>query len=414
MLFRSDVAEHGGAVPSDHGCADGGGNVVIAGSYIGDQRAQRVEGRFVAQLDFLFDLLLDLVHGNVAGTFDHDLHVVFPGFLGEFAQSLQFGELGFVTGVGDATGAEAVSEREADVVLLENLDDVVEAVVEKILFVIVGHPLGENGSASADDAGDALGNQRKILDQHAGMDRHVIDALRGLLFDHFQHDFCVQVFYPLYAGDGFVDRDGADRNGGVAQNGFANLVDVAAGGKVHNGVSAVVHGGVQLFEFFVYLRGDGGVADVGIDFAERCHPDRHGLEFRMVDVGGNNHASAGDFVADEFGCQLFFVGDIGHLFRHDSLARVVHLRKIAAGVFLLASGQPFCAWLGDAGTVAAISISIAIRGCHDRTSLLRNSVNFNYNRDEAAAGCIRSRCRRPTIHSAISRFGIQHSQETVM
>src|ERR1700728_2535559 len=351
MLFRSDVAEHGGAVPSDHGCADGGGNVVIAGSYIGDQRAQRVEGRFVAQLDFLFDLLLDLVHGNVAGTFDHDLHVVFPGFLGEFAQSLQFGELGFVTGVGDATGAEAVSEREADVVLLENLDDVVEAVVEKILFVIVGHPLGENGSASADDAGDALGNQRKILDQHAGMDRHVIDALRGLLFDHFQHDFCVQVFYPLYAGDGFVDRDGADRNGGVAQNGFANLVDVAAGGKVHNGVSAVVHGGVQLFEFFVYLRGDGGVADVGV----------------------NNHASAGDFVADEFGCQLFFVGDIGHLFRHDRLARVVHLRKIAAGVFLLASGQPFCAWLGD---VAAISI--AIRGRHDRTSLLGNSASFGY------------------------------------
>ena len=86
MFFRRDVAEHGGAVPSDHGCADGAGDVVVAGSDVGDEWAERIERRFVAQLVFFFHLQLDLVEGNVAGAFDHDLHVVFPGLLGEFAE----------------------------------------------------------------------------------------------------------------------------------------------------------------------------------------------------------------------------------------------------------------------------------------------------------------------------------------
>jgi len=85
VLFGCDVAEHGCAVPSDHGGADGAGDVVVAGGDVGDERAEGVERGFVAEFDFFFDLLLDLVHGDVAGAFDHDLDVVLPGFLGEFA-----------------------------------------------------------------------------------------------------------------------------------------------------------------------------------------------------------------------------------------------------------------------------------------------------------------------------------------
>src|SRR5262249_29622127 len=73
VLLGGDVAEHGGAVPADHGGADGGGDVVVAGRKVGDQRAEGVERGFVAHLHFLLDLELDLVHGDVAGTFDHDL-----------------------------------------------------------------------------------------------------------------------------------------------------------------------------------------------------------------------------------------------------------------------------------------------------------------------------------------------------
>ena len=37
VLLGGDVAEHGGAVPADHGGADAGGEVVVAGGDVGDQ-----------------------------------------------------------------------------------------------------------------------------------------------------------------------------------------------------------------------------------------------------------------------------------------------------------------------------------------------------------------------------------------
>ena len=123
----------------------------------------------------------------MAGAFDHHLHVVLPGLLGEFAQRLQLGELRFVAGVGHAAGTQAVAQREAHVVLLEDLADVLEALVEHVLLVVLHHPLGQDGAAAADDAGDALGGERDVLHQHAGVDGHVVHALLGLLLDHFQH-----------------------------------------------------------------------------------------------------------------------------------------------------------------------------------------------------------------------------------
>ena len=56
--------------------------------------------------------------------------------------------------------------------------------------------------------------------------------------------------------------------------------DIAAGGEVHHGVGAVLHGVAQLFEFLVDVGGGGGVADVGVDFALGGDADAHGLEVR--------------------------------------------------------------------------------------------------------------------------------------
>ncbi len=38
VFFRRDVAKHGRAVPADHGCANGGGDVVIARCDVCDER----------------------------------------------------------------------------------------------------------------------------------------------------------------------------------------------------------------------------------------------------------------------------------------------------------------------------------------------------------------------------------------
>src|SRR4029077_6484472 len=105
---------------------------------------------------FFFYLQLDLVEGDVAGAFDHRLHVIFPGFFGELTEDFQFGELRFVTGVGEAAGAESVTERKTDVMLLENFADGVEILVEEVLLLVGAHPLREESTASADDSGNAV------------------------------------------------------------------------------------------------------------------------------------------------------------------------------------------------------------------------------------------------------------------
>ncbi len=82
MLFRRNVAKHCGAVPADHRSADSAGDMVVAGRDVGRQRPQGVEWRFAAHRELFFHILLDLVHRDVAGAFDHHLHVARPGALG--------------------------------------------------------------------------------------------------------------------------------------------------------------------------------------------------------------------------------------------------------------------------------------------------------------------------------------------
>ncbi len=214
--------------------------------------------------------------------------------------------------------------------------------------MVVGHPLGENRAAPADDAGDALRNQRQILHQHSGMDGHVVHALLGLLFDHLEHQIDVQVFNALHARNRLVDRHRPDGHRRMPQNRLANFADTSAGREVHHRIRAVMDCGVQLLQLFIDIGRNGRVADIGVDLAQRSHADGHRFQFRMVDIGGDDHASGGDFVADELGGQLLALGDEHHLFGDQSLAGKVHLREIVVtGLrgFRPAAGNPLLAGL---------------------------------------------------------------------
>src|SRR5205085_4715331 len=132
-------------------------------------------------------------------------------------------ELGFTASMGDASGTQTVAQGERNVMFRKNRYDVAEALVEKILFMMMSHPLREDGAATAHDARDALRHHGQILNEHAGVDSHVVDALLSLLFNHFEHYVCIEIFNPLDARNRFIDGNGSDRHGRVAQDGFANF-----------------------------------------------------------------------------------------------------------------------------------------------------------------------------------------------
>jgi hypothetical protein len=243
-------------------------------------------------------LILDLVHRHMAGAFDHHLAALRPGDLGELAERLQFGELRAVIGIGDRAGAQAVAERERHVIGAHDVADLVEVLVEEALLVMRQAPLGHDRAAARDDAGDAVGGERDVGKPHAGMDGEIVDALFGLLDQRVLVDLPGQL--DRIAVDllqRLVDRHGADRDRRIAQDPFADGVDVAARREVHHGVGAPADRPHHLVDFFGHRRGHGGVADIGVDLGEEVAADDHRLEFGVVDVAGDDRAAARDLLS---------------------------------------------------------------------------------------------------------------------
>ena len=117
----------------------------------------------------------------MARAFDHDLYVVFPCFGGQFAQGVQFGELRFVVGIGNAAGAQAVAEAERHIIRLHDFADFVEMRVEEVFFVVGETPFRHNRTAARYDAGEAVGRHRHIAQQYACVQGEIVHALFCLL-----------------------------------------------------------------------------------------------------------------------------------------------------------------------------------------------------------------------------------------
>jgi len=86
------LAEHCGDMQTGHGGTDDGGDVVVTKRDVGHQEAEHIEGCFIALLHLLLHVELELVHRNVARTFDHHLQVVLPSAANQLTQSVQLSE----------------------------------------------------------------------------------------------------------------------------------------------------------------------------------------------------------------------------------------------------------------------------------------------------------------------------------
>ena len=213
------------------------------------------------------------------------------------------------------------------------------------------------------------------------MDGEVVHALLGLLDQGVAEDFPGQVLgLAVHLFQRLVDGHGADRHRAVAQDPFAGFVDVLAGRQIHDGIGAPADAPDHFLDFFVDRRGERGIADVAVDLHQEVAADDHRLQFGMVDVGGNDGAAAGHFVAHEFGrddggnrgaetvagmlageefrqivaALVFADGDKFHFRRDDALARVVHLGHVHAGFGLARLALEIEAQLGQCGIVQAL------------------------------------------------------------
>src|SRR5580658_1991702 len=189
VLLGRDVAQHRRAEPADHGCADGGGDVVVTGCDVSRQRTQGVERRLATDRELLVHILLDLVHRDMSRALDHHLAVVPPGDLGQLSQGLKLGKLRGIVGIRDGTGPQTVAERETHIVAAADLADLLEVLVEEALAVMRQTPLRHDGAATRHDARDTVHRERHVRQAHAGVDGEVIHALLCLLDERVAEDF---------------------------------------------------------------------------------------------------------------------------------------------------------------------------------------------------------------------------------
>src|ERR1041385_1709056 len=120
--------------------------------------------------------------------------------------------------------------------------------VEEILLMMRETPFGEDRAAARNDACNTLRRQRNMRQPNAGMNGEIVDALLALLHKRVAVDLPGEFFG--HASDllkRLVDRNGADGNGRIADDPFADRMDVTARREVHHGVAAPADGPDELF-----------------------------------------------------------------------------------------------------------------------------------------------------------------------
>jgi len=135
------------------------------------------------------------------------------------------------------------------------------------------------------------------------MDGEIIDALLALFDQRVAEYLEGQVLGD--AADLFkclIDRHRADRDRRVADDPFADVVDVAPGREVHHRVGAPADRPHHLVDLFPDGGGDSGISDVGVDLHQEIATDDHRLAFGVIDVGGDDRATARDFATHKLRC----------------------------------------------------------------------------------------------------------------
>ena len=143
------------------------------------------------------------------------------------------------------------------------------------------------------------------------MERHVVDALTRLSLDDFEKERGIHIHDRALGGE-LIDRHRAENNRAAGQDFAANLVEISAGGEIHDGVGSIAHRGVELFDLLAEQLMEIRGAQVGVNLGAEIFADSDRAEL-VVPIVRNYHLPGGDQRPDLLGSQPFIFGDLDHL-----------------------------------------------------------------------------------------------------
>ena len=203
----------------------------------------------------------------MAGAFDKCLDILLPGTEHEFSHRIQFCKLSFIVGIVDRTRTKSVSQRHRYIIFCQDIANIIEVIVQETFPVMHQAPFTHNTSPATDNTTQAIIGKVYILAADTRMNRKVIHSLLALLNQSVPVDFPCQVFHhAVYFFERLIDGNRADRNGAIADNPLARLVDIFSRREIHQRITAPFATPQCFFHFFVNARSSSGVSDIRIDF----------------------------------------------------------------------------------------------------------------------------------------------------
>ena len=303
VLRGGDVAQEVDAGGRRYGAPYRGRDVIVAGSDVRNEGPQRVEGRAAADLLLEADVFRHRVEGHVARALEHHLGAGAAGALGQLGQRQQLANLGAVVGVREASGPQAVAQREREVVRDGEFNQTVEEFVVGVFGLVARHPAGHKRAAAGDDVQLAALGLEPVhgVARDAGVQRHERDAVLGVFLNDVEQFVYRNVGEVLAGvlgvGCYLVNGDGSQRERRLRQNRFPHSVEVAAGREVHQRVGAGVLCHAGLAELQLDVGAVAARADVGVDLGPKALADSHGPDALAEAIVEGNYRGA---FRDEF------------------------------------------------------------------------------------------------------------------
>jgi hypothetical protein len=274
---------------------------------------------------------LDLIEGDVARSFDHDLDPGVPGPLDELAEGQQLFDLGPVGGVGDGSRPQPVAQADGDVMGPGQLQETVELLVERIFLSVVEDPGQVERAAAGYDVGDAALPAEPFdgLDRQAAMDGHEIDPLQGLGFHGGEHVVGGHGQDRSPALDrldaGLINGHRPQRDRGSGQDPPADGGEIAAGAEIHQGVGAVGQADIDLGQLLFRGREVLGRAEIDVDLGPQGLADAHRPQAGMAGISRDDDAPVGQERQQILGPAVFGGSRRLQGFRNPAAAGLFHL-----------------------------------------------------------------------------------------
>jgi len=119
---------------------------------------------------------------------------------------------------------------------------------------------------------------------------------------------------------GLVDRDGSQRDGGRGQDPAPDTDKVAARAEVHQGITAVFEGDLDLGQLLLYVRKIAGGSEVDVDFGAEAAADPAGVAGGVAGIPGDDGEAAENEIGDFLGRKAFGLGGLSGRKRNRSFS----------------------------------------------------------------------------------------------